>query len=147
MRPLTDRRVPEALPVVAKATGSDDGGRPMTAIVTQSRGGRVYYVEAWQTGTGSYCGAWETRSRDEIDTTLETLRAAGFGVTEYAEVVRWRAWAGESDDTCVTCVTYETPAGRPCEPRYSRAVRIQHVSHDEAVRMMRSGIAGAGAAQ
>jgi len=144
MRPLTHERVPEALPVVAKATGSDDRGRPMTAIVTQSRGGRVYYVEVWQTDTESYCGAWKTRDRDEIDAALETLRAAGFDVTEYAEVVRWRAWAGESDDTCVT---YETPAGRPCESRYSRAVCIQHVSHDEAVRMLRSGIAGAGAAK
>lgn len=55
-------------------------------------------------------------------------------------IMQWRQWQpGTPDDKLLTVVTYETPIGYPCEPKYSRAVRIQHVTHDDAVRMLRTG--------
>lgn len=139
MKPMTYEAVPEGLPVVATATGHDDGGMPVQALVMQSRGGHVYYVSVWATEPEEYRGSWKTRRRERVDKMLATLREHGFTVDEYPEVLRWRAWAGGSEDEHVTCVTYETPVGRECEPKNSRAVRIQHVTHEEAVRMMRGG--------
>jgi len=54
--------------------------------------------------------------------------------------MQWRHWAsGTPGDKLLTVVTYETPIGDPCEPKYSRAIRIQHVTLDDAKRMLSTG--------
>jgi hypothetical protein len=54
--------------------------------------------------------------------------------------MQWRHWApGTPGDKLLTVVTYETPIGDPFEPKFSRAVRIQHVTMDDAKRMLRTG--------
>ena len=52
----------------------------------------------------------------------------------------WRQWQpGTPGDSLLTVLTYETPEGQPCDPKHSRAVRIQHVTMDAAKRMLRTG--------
>ena len=52
----------------------------------------------------------------------------------------WRQWQpGTPGDNLLTVVTYQTPIGQPCDPKHSRAVRIQHVTLDDAKRMLRTG--------
>lgn len=76
-------KTPEAVPVVATATGSDSDGTPVWGLVTRSRGGRVYYISVWTTGPRKYRGSWKTHSRAEVDQALATLRENGLDVKEY----------------------------------------------------------------
>jgi len=70
-----------------------------------------------------------------------TATCAACGGHEFKPAtLQWRSWApGSPGDSLMTVVTYETPIGKTCEPKHSRAARIQHVSREDAVRMLRTG--------
>lgn len=83
MEPIGGDQLPDSLPVYADARGKSRNGHPVRLIVTQTRGGRMYYGEAWRTDTATLLGAWKTRDRGDVDYTLDELRAAGFSVKQY----------------------------------------------------------------
>lgn len=84
MEPIAGDKLPNGLPVYAEAKGKSGDGHSVWLLVTQSRGGRVYYEEAWRTDDPpELLGAWKTRDRSDVDYALDELRAAGFEVKLY----------------------------------------------------------------
>lgn len=51
--------------------------------------------------------------------------------------ITWRAFVGDHDAEFVTVIEYVVVRGKTYSERNSRMVGIQHVTHDEAVRLMR----------
>jgi len=83
MEPISGDELPDSLPVYAEARGKSGDGHSVWLIVTQTRGGRVFYGEAWRTDSNALLGAWKTRDRYDVDYVLNELRAAGFDVKQY----------------------------------------------------------------
>jgi hypothetical protein len=59
------------------------------------------------------------------------------GLRDAMTTLTWRAFDGERGDT-ITVTTYETPLGRTCDAEHSRVVRVERVSAERAVAMLRA---------